>query len=466
MANKYIREGAAFNGDGTTSAVAASNGAPGAWNTLAYFEGGTPAYGSIVAGDVVYIRSKSAAGFDITRSISTTTNLGSAAATTSDHVRWVLDGGAVWSGISGSLTYSSVQSQSVLRSYNAVDSDVRGALAFVHTSSNSASPLFTLGVDSEARHVMLDMSAQTANGAYLSTASSTRCRLVSPTIKSRSRQSGFGVVRTTDYSVLTVVDPDIELLSVSTNPVFAPGNLGGKIDVVGGSIWGAGATTGVPLALITQATGGVTLLGTDVPKTMSLVVPSAAAGNNGILEIVAVDGGVGSAYADWRWGEMDSRSDGYYPTLNSFLPTSTPAPWSWRLWPNKTARGVPFKVPAMKLYTADDAAKTLTCNFLIADSFIGASKHSIWLEVQYTDATTGQRKHLDSRARDDEAIDVSTADWSATTYGPVNLLRRQIAVTTPTAIRKDTVVVATLRGFIRAESANDLMFICPDVVAT
>ncbi len=39
MANKYIIHGATYNGDGTTSSEAASDGAAGAWNTLTYFEG-------------------------------------------------------------------------------------------------------------------------------------------------------------------------------------------------------------------------------------------------------------------------------------------------------------------------------------------------------------------------------------------------------------------------------------------
>ena len=43
MADKYIIEGAAFNGDGTSSAEATVAGGVGAWNTITYFEGATPA---------------------------------------------------------------------------------------------------------------------------------------------------------------------------------------------------------------------------------------------------------------------------------------------------------------------------------------------------------------------------------------------------------------------------------------
>lgn len=69
MANKYIIHGATFNGDGTSSAEATSNGGVGAWNTITYFEGTAPAYGTLAAGDVVYIRSKDAGGSNITRTL-------------------------------------------------------------------------------------------------------------------------------------------------------------------------------------------------------------------------------------------------------------------------------------------------------------------------------------------------------------------------------------------------------------
>ena len=70
MANRYIRHGATFCGDGTTSAPATSNGGPGAWNDIAVFESTiAPAYGTLPAGTDVYIRTKDEAGNDIAISI-------------------------------------------------------------------------------------------------------------------------------------------------------------------------------------------------------------------------------------------------------------------------------------------------------------------------------------------------------------------------------------------------------------
>ena len=61
MANKYIIEGETYNGDGTTSSAAASAGAAGAWNHVNIITGTAVGYGSLNAGDTVYIRSKTAA---------------------------------------------------------------------------------------------------------------------------------------------------------------------------------------------------------------------------------------------------------------------------------------------------------------------------------------------------------------------------------------------------------------------
>ena len=465
MADKFIIEGAAFNGDGTSSAAATVAGGVGAWNTITYFEGTSPAYGSIAAGDVVYIRSKTAAGADITRTLTAALNVGSANATATDHILWVLDGGTVWPGVSGICTFTGTNFSTTLRAYNRVYAEVRESLVFRLTSVSAASAILIINDACEIKHALFDASAQTSNGGYLGSATAARARFISCDFKSRSRQAGYGAFGFNDYSNITCVDPSIELLAVlTTASVFRPGGLGGKIEVFGGTIYGVGATTNVPLAQISGNTGGVFFYGPHVPKTMSLILPGTTSGNNGILEMVGVDGGAGSAFADWRWGEMDSRSDGYYPTLNAFLPTTAQTPWSWKVWPNKTTRNIPFKVPSMKLYTGNAGVKTLTCNFLIADSIAGADTESTWLEVEYIDDTAGVRKHIDTRTINGSPLAASTAPWSATTYGAVNLLKRQIQVTTPTAVKKDTLVIATLRSFVNATSANDLMFVCPDVV--
>lgn len=167
MADKYIIEGAAFNGDGTSSAAATVAGGVGAWNTLTYFEGATPAYGSIAAGDTVYIRSKTEAGADITRTMTAALTVGSANATVANHVRWVLDGGTVWPGVSGSLTFTGTSFNSTLRQYNSLYAEIRGAWVYRPTSLSATSGFITLQEACEVKHLLFDGSLQTSNGAYV-----------------------------------------------------------------------------------------------------------------------------------------------------------------------------------------------------------------------------------------------------------------------------------------------------------
>ena len=58
MADRFIIDGATYNGDGTTSAEATVAGGVGAWNTINYTNPTTypPAYGTLPTGTTVYIR--------------------------------------------------------------------------------------------------------------------------------------------------------------------------------------------------------------------------------------------------------------------------------------------------------------------------------------------------------------------------------------------------------------------------
>ena len=473
MADKFIIEGAAFNGDGTSSAEATVAGGVGAWNTIAYFEGPTPAYGSIAAGDTVYIRSKTAAGADITRTWSTVVSYGSANATISNPIYWILDAGNVWPGISGTLTYTTTAANAItIRHYNCIEADAKASWRFINTNASQPNAILVLFQDNcIGKNLYFDTSACTSNGAAVilgaGNSAGARSVLISPTFKIGSRQINRGFIGTSDYSKVTLIDPDIELLvTLIDNQVFSIGSYGASMEIYGGRIYGAGASSRVPLVDIQRSHAGLRIYGMDIPKVMALVTPTGSSEQPGQVELFAVDGGMGSAFADCRTGQYDNRSDGYYPTLNAYLPTSTPEAWSWKIFPNLVVENRPLRVPSIQLFTQEDAAKTLTCNFLFADSFSQVNTNNTWIDVQYTDAATGQMKSITSRTRERNVIADSVASWSATTYGPVNLLKRHIQVTTPTAIKKDTVVIVTFRTCAKALTENDIMFLCPDVVLT
>src|SRR5574337_1363107 len=105
MAAKYFIFGATYNGDGTTSSEAASNGAAGAWNQASIRTGTAPTYGSLAAGDTVNIRSKTGAGADanISNTLGGAITLGAASATATAPITWILDDGTIWAGKNGTL---------------------------------------------------------------------------------------------------------------------------------------------------------------------------------------------------------------------------------------------------------------------------------------------------------------------------------------------------------------------------
>ena len=169
MAERYLIHGAAYCGDGTASNEAASAGAAGAWNNINVLEGSAPAYGALAAGDTVYIRSKTSGGADITRTLAANATLGYASATDAAWVRWVVDGGTVWSGINGTVQYDCPSTYTVtLRSYNSFECEVQDR--FVIREANAAAynkVTLIFAQYTQMRKVLIDLSyATTSGGAY------------------------------------------------------------------------------------------------------------------------------------------------------------------------------------------------------------------------------------------------------------------------------------------------------------
>ena len=153
------------------------------------------------------------------------------------------------------------------------------------------------------------------------------------------------------------------------------------------------------------------------------------------------------------WGSVDSRLDGYYPSLNAFLPDSNNTPWSWKLYPLAASNALVFSVPIAKEFTEFADAKTITANLLLADTITAANKSTMWLSVTYIDNTTGLPVTISTETLNADALDSSTANWSATTYGTINLVKRQLSITTPTAIKQNTMIIASLCGTWKSASA-------------
>ena len=462
MSNKYIVEGAAFDGDGTTSAVAVSAGAPGAWNTITYFEGAAPAYGTLAAGDVVYIRSKDITGADIVRTVGAAISLGSVVGNT-----WVIDGGNMWPGVVGVVAYRRSANFAVsLRTINTFLADNPGQLQFqceyvaanVSLFINVANSILIKNAKIDANRV-----TYSSSGPWLvSIASSSSLVFINLRIDSGNKCAKL--ITLPDYARPIFINPHITLATV-VGPIFITGSqsYGGGAAVFGGTIDGVGADTGQVLLSTVVNAGMLELYGLDFPKTMTSAVTTTGTfgGQSGVLGM-GLDRGLG-AIINRRFGLCDSRTVNSYPTLNATFPDSAATPWSWYVYPTNTSVGMPIELPFHKVYTDTAAVKTITVELLVGDTFSVVNQGNLWVDVMYVDDTTGLMKYVSTlNPLTETALTPSAAGWTSVAWGAVSCVKRKIVVTTPTSIKQDTMITMILGGTCKAVGAGHVLFVDPD----
>lgn len=470
MANRYIRDGAAVNGNGTTNAIAASPGADGAWNTLDYLEGVTPAYGTLPAGATIIVRSKNAAGNNILRSYSTSKTLGAQAgvATLALPINWVIDDGTEWPGVVGTITYLyTVANLLRFSDYNNIyASAARNFIIYTDYAGWFTSAFATFGI-MNSRNLTIDCSLvnggqgpghQFVGGIHenLLVKSNTR---YNPVFSSQAARCTY------------LINPSVELLNPNaTTAVFQVGGYGASFRVHGGEVYGTGTGDNVPLVSLGGYTKDFHSYGLKFPRNMKLTDNGSAEGAYMLAN--GSDGAVGNEYAD-SYCYFSSRADNYPPTLNANLELSTAAKWSYKLVTKNTAPLTPAVVPMQTLYTQDAAVKTVTLELLWPTSLPTPTKSLVWILLQYIDHTTGLMKSLTTHVIDSVTpLDASTSEWSTTvagntTWGAILFTRYKLAITTPTSIKKDTAVIATLCVVPKASSLiNDVIFVDTDLVLT
>jgi hypothetical protein len=468
MANKYIIHGATYCGDGTASNEAAGAGQAGAWNDINVFEGTAPAQGTLSAGDVVYIRSKTSAGADITRTVNASNvTLGSANASSGSWITWILDGGTVWSGVDGVLQYSlSGVYVSILRDYNEYVCEVQDALRIVEVgNTNNGKNWVTLQTYTKLKNLLLDFSAHSLEYAGKIVSGGFHSDHYLENVHIKVNRNWYGSFSMNQSGKITLINPDIELTTNTDNgyAFFQGAGYGCSVRIYGGRFHGAGAVTGRYLfGDFIQSGSNLLVYGLDIPR--EVILSNLPAGPSGFTRAMGLDNGTGANVIEW-WGEADSRDDNNYPTLSSFLPNSTSTPWSWKIRTLQATRYRPMVLPTSQLYTDTAATKTITLNLLVNQDFAEVTKETCWITVSYTDDSTGLPKYVSSRDMAGGALDSSTASWSATTYGAVTLQKKQLQVTTPTDIKQDTVIYVELHctaGMV--DSSSDLIFMDPSFV--
>lgn len=466
MPDKFIIHGATFNGNGTTSAAATSNGGVGAWNNINVLEGTAPAFGTLAAGDTVYIRSKDAAGADITRTATANVTFGNSAATSAGWITWVIDDGTIWPGVVGSVTYTHASSFSyLLRSYNHVLAPEHGLFRLLVTGTSSPVMFNTAGaVEGRMTNTTFDSTGQTGAGSVTWNIAATKCTLDNPRI--RLKLLGInGVYLNTASGRLALVNPDIWISEASAN-LFRMNDIA-VVDCFGGRIGGPGTLSG------TMAVCGFSNLyasnfrmaGTSYPIEMRLYLETAPWTATTPAEASALwsDDSFGGEYANAA-GEYTSRNDGNFPYLDATFPNPSESGWSWRCYGRRASSGLPLEISLAKQLSDGGATKEISVEVLVANGFVGLlNKQNLYLVGSYIDDSTGNLMTFSTR--EDGALDTSTAAWSSLTYGAVNMTsgRRRIAYQTPTAVRAGSKVFVRMYCTQPAVGVSDYFFVSPDV---
>jgi hypothetical protein len=467
VAEKYIIHGATFNGDGTSSAEAASNGAAGAWNNINIMTGTTPAYGSLGAGDTVTIRSKTAGGDDVAVAYSAGINFGSSAATAGSPITWVLDAGDVWSGINGTLTFSTSGNYAFwFRPNNRFISKTR--LNWIVRNTLDGFLVNYGSAEGDLDGILIDLSQGNTGSepGYMSASGVLRRGRIKFRLPCR-----YGVIFLNDSFAMRprFFDQEFEQTASTGSGfkgIFLLNTYGSAVELVGGRLFGVGAdSTTALVSHFNDAQFGTFFRsnGFKVPPAVPVFGDMSAVRRTAV-DMAAADDKFG-VFSSARWGYANSRVDGNFPYLNATLPDSGATGWSWQLLPVGATLLEPMSFPvAMKLYTADAAVLTLRLDLQVTNTYApDLDTQNTWIEVSYVDASTGETRFFSGKASTAGAALPAGAAWSADYYGPISFVSKKLEVTTPSSVKKDTVILVKLCTVAASSGASEMILACPDV---
>jgi len=487
MANRYIRMGATYNGDGTTADPATEDGGEGAWNhatattsgsgnwtAIPYFEGtAVTAPATLPAGTTVYIKSKDEAGFNITVALIASKTLGSASATEALPIHWIIDNGTIWSGVSGVVTYSCATtfycSLLVNNKFESLDYE---ALVFRNTKVDLANTQMVCSNSGYVVNALFDQSTKTSGDGVMSSMGSRaiyeKCHFKFSHLSSNVAFPSFTLVNLT-IQYIRFLYCDFELThptSVAGYGLFVNnGSYSGQISFIGGVIRGEGSLIGNCLTR-----GGVgahnqilNFIGTRIPPMPQMYVCSLGTPTFPFeVNITGADDGttgIGGHIENYM-GFATSRTDNNPPTRYAFLPDSSNTPWAWRLWLPRASMTRPWIQTFLKTYTGDAETLNITLEIL-ASTESSPLQNTCWIVLSYIDSTTGDIKTVSSQGLA-TALATSSAVWSSTTWSTISCNKNSMTVVTPTAVKKDSILNLNLYMTCGNVNVNAQYFIDPD----
>lgn len=466
MTEKFVSHGNTYDGDGTTKDAAASAGATGAWNDLLAIMTAAPTYGSLVAGDIVNIRSQ-ISSVDVTIVVVDGADVTMLSRGNIDDgpVTWLADDGTIWTGDDGTLT---LQVHTVHKLTTGTYNKFKGVdqnFVFVATSGGAVNHMWLSIQD----HILFDdcvleSEYSTTHYSRINVEDLKRVAFIDCLLYERAWVGGRfikgNIYGATVYFVNCEFKTDFNTV---TGNMIAPGGLSARTRVIGGK------TTNMHVDRTLFGMGGTTYHGltnlTVVGFDCNCVLRSAPA-NDATYRGVSICADMGINAFDYELKNQAGRTEwirgDLFPYLNATLPDTTP--YSFRILPGSTVSTFPTNpysaAEMMKYFDDTSAAKKITLELLIDSALTTPMCGEYKIEVGYL-STDDEYKVEHSTIDWLTGLTASTASWNTTTYKTRAHSKYKIELTTANAIKQySNVTVRFLVG--KGSSAAYYVFIDPD----
>lgn len=465
MASFYVDTSQPNNGDGSSFSPASSAGAVGASNDLVSALKGTPAYGSIAAGDVIHVRAfgtdpKLAGDISATGALACMANIDVQVDVT----------GQIWPGSTGYIvierpdltrfTYPLRSKGIALRFTSTATYDGIGVIAYpdgvverdgyIWTAprhvANAHFQLLTAG-RGRVLGTVFDIARGSNYRSFLSVSRGRLFELSGCVLDYRRNSLSNGIYlfdRADSYGAMPVSMKGCQLLGVDkVARLFAQGGSANPTDYE--AIW----------------------LDTSFDYDPEPTLARSAANGSRLL-VTGSDGQFGFIEETCRC-RATWRNNQNYPTLNALLPDGV-TPWSVRVLPYQEVG--PLSPAQFSRFKKDfrsliDKEQIITLELVIKDTYANPLDNEWWIEVAYTDSA-GNR-HYESSIGAGAPLAASSAVWnpmsgSNVTYGPNNYGRFQLSLSTRHAIAAGSLVSVGVLSSRPSQVDTDYYFVCPDFV--
>jgi len=455
MADKYIDTSLSTGlNDGTSLANA--------WRSLIDVFKNTMTFGSIIAGDNIYVRTHDGSvncTEALTVSITMATPTSAVSPTT-----FIFDDGTIWPDDGVFVLDTTVSAyQLTFLDYINFGGDGENHRFEVYSSSASSSGIGLCKFKTNAIDGLC-INAPSFVGYALFDVSATT--LINFKVIIRYVRVNYDLMTQGADVSTKMVNPQFVFLDPPPGAysVFRQGGDGSTYEVIGGGISGnvsdiytflvyAAAYDSANSKFIDFQTG-------NIAGTFKILGnPSQVEGSKTVL----IGSGSPFNYHEESLSKVEFKQGENYPYLNSILPNAASEGWSYKVSPWSASKGFQYSLPPIiKAFNQTAGIKTLTLEFLLSTAFTNVSTDSLSASFFYIDDATGEQKTI-STFKVGGLLDTSTATWSNTAYGAKFYNKYKIEVITPTSIRQGTKVTVRALSGIAEVGVDDFWFMDPDV---